>query len=105
MLNPNIGKKFQIPPKTPADSNPVASQPTLTNKMLSQASEAAKSAGLPTRATSGRRGRRPTPTTQKTIIKAVYFEPPVHQALINMQVQGQNVSKYINRLVKQALAM
>lgn len=50
------------------------------------------------------RGRRAS-SRQKTIMKGVYFEPAVYNALLEMQEKGQNVSKFVNRLVRQSLAV
>lgn len=106
MLNPNAGKKAQIPINT-AHSGP-SSQ---SNKMAMQAMESAKSASFapPAATTTSRaagqgRGRKKS-TSQKTIMKGVYFEPAVYEALVEMQDKGQNVSKFINRLVRQSLAV
>jgi hypothetical protein len=105
MVNPNTGKRAQIPINTAA--NVSSSQ---SDKMAQQALESAKAASFAPPATpSGRtagqgRGRRKS-TTQKTIMKGVYFEPAVYQALGEMQEKGQNVSKFINRLVRQSLAL
>jgi hypothetical protein len=38
-------------------------------------------------------------------MKGVYFEPAVYEALLEMQEKGQNVSKFINRIVRQSLAI
>jgi hypothetical protein len=105
MVNPNTGKKAQIPINTAAS---VAS--SQTNKMTLQAMESAKSASFappttaPTHSVGQGRGRRKS-TAQKTIMKGVYFEPAVYQALVEMQEKGQNVSKFINRLVRQSLTI
>jgi len=101
MVNPNTGKKAQIPLNTSASV--MSSQ---TNKMVSQAMESAKSASFTQQTTvSGQsRGRRKS-TSQKTIMKGVYFEPVVYNALVEMQDKGQNVSKFINRLVRQSLTI
>jgi len=105
MVNPNTGKKAQIPINTSASV--ISSQ---TNKMAHQAIESAKSASFDppaaasTHTTGQGRGRRKS-NGQKTIMKGVYFEPAVYQALVEMQEKGQNVSKFINRLVRQSLAL
>ena len=105
MVNPNAGKKAMIPINTAGGA--AASQ---TDKMAHQALESAKSASFaPPAASSGRtagqgRGRKKS-TSQKTMMKGVYFEPAVYQALVEMQDKGQNVSKFINRLVRQSLAI
>ena len=106
MINQNAGKKAQI------SINTAAVAPSPTDKMAHQARESAKAASfVPLAASSsGRntvgqgRGRRKS-ASQKTIMKGVYFEPAVYQALIEMQDKGQNISKFINRLVRQSLAI
>lgn len=106
MLNPNAGKKAMIPINTAGSAG--SSQ---TDKMAHQALESAKSASFapPAAAAAGHtagkgRGRKKS-TSQKTMMKGVYFEPAVYQALVEMQDKGQNVSKFINRLVRQSLAI
>jgi hypothetical protein len=108
MVNPNTGKKAQIPINT-ASSIPPASR---SDKMVSQALESAKSASFaPSPVPADRsaavgqgRGRRKS-LSQKTIMKGIYFDPAVLKALLEMQEKGQNVSKFVNRLVRQALAI
>lgn len=106
MVNPNTGKKALIPINTAAS---VSS--SHIDKMTLQAMESAKSASFaPSTAPAANRtvgqgrGRRKS-TSQKTIMKGVYFEPAVYQALAEMQEKGQNISKFINRLVRQSLAV
>jgi hypothetical protein len=104
MVNPNAGKKAMIPINTAGGS--ASSQ---ADKMTHQALESAKSASFAPAASSGHtagqgRGRKKS-TSQKTMMKGVYFEPAVYQALVEMQDKGQNVSKFINRLVRQSLAI
>jgi hypothetical protein len=106
MVNPNAGKKAMIPINTAGGTG--SSQ---ADKMAHQALESAKSASFapPPAASGGHtpgkgRGRKKS-TSQKTIMKGVYFEPAVYQALVEMQDKGQNVSKFINRLVRQSLAI
>jgi hypothetical protein len=105
MNNPNAGKRAQIPINTAAS----VIIPSQSDKMTLQAQESAKSASFSPAATAGRtagqgRGRKKS-TGQKTIMKGVYFEPAVYAALIEMQDKGQNISKFINRLVRQSLAL
>lgn len=52
-----------------------------------------------------RDSRRGDRRRQKTIMKGVYFEPAVYDALLEMQDKGQNVSKFINRIVRQYLVI
>lgn len=102
MINPNVGKKAQIPLNTTKN---ITKNPS--DKMLSQAMQSAKSASFtpPTaqpqtaKKPKIRRGRKPS-SGPKTILKGVYFEPAVYDKLIEMQEEGQNVSKYINRIVR-----
>jgi hypothetical protein len=108
-MNMNAGKKPLIPISTAAAASTPALSPSI-DKMTAQAKESAKSASfvsasapIPRHAGHGR-GRRHS-SSQKTILKGVYFEPAVHQALIEMQDKGQNVSKFINRLVRQSLTL
>ncbi|MDD5673643.1 MAG: hypothetical protein PHC61_05750 [Chitinivibrionales bacterium] len=107
MLNPNAGKKAMIPINTASSASH-----SQTDKMAHQALESAKSASFAppatstTRSTTSGQGRgRRKSTSQKTIMKGVYFEPAVYQALVEMQDKGQNVSKFINRLVRQSLTI
>ena len=107
MVNANTGKKVQIPLHTA----PAAASPS--DKMLSQAIESAKSASFappappaPAAKRSARVSRRkPSDPAKKTIMKGVYFDPAVYNALLDMQEKGQNVSKFINRIVRQSLAI
>jgi len=104
MTNPNAGKKALIP------INTAAVAPSQADKMTSQALKSAESASFaPAAASSAHtvgqgRGRRKS-TGQKTIMKGVYFEPAVYKALGEMQEKGQNVSKFINRLVRENLTV
>jgi hypothetical protein len=103
MTNPNAGKKALIP------INTAAVAPSQADKMTSQALESAKSASFAPAASSAHtvgqgRGRRKS-AGQKTIMKGVYFEPAVYKALGEMQEKGQNVSKFINRLVRENLTV
>ena len=107
-MNLNAGKKPLIPINT-AGSTPAAPS-SAVSKMTAQARESAKSASFPTisapsphKAGQGR-GRRAS-SRQKTIMKGVYFDPAVYEALLEMQDKGQNVSKFVNRLVRQSLAI
>jgi len=107
MVNPNTGKKAQIPINTA-----VSVAPSQTDKMTLQALESAKAAtftppvsSLTRSPATGQRRVRRKSTGQKTIMKGVYFDPAVYQALVEMQDKGQNVSKFINRLVRQSLTV
>jgi hypothetical protein len=110
MLNANAGKKIQIPLNT-APAVPAATSPA--DKMLSQAMESARSASFAPPAApapapvrpAGVSRRKPADPAKKTIMKGVYFEPAVYNALLVMQEKGQNVSKFINQLVRQSLAI
>jgi hypothetical protein len=99
MLNPNVGKKALIPINTASK----------TDKMAQQAMESAKSASFsppvsPGPKTGQGRGRHKS-TGPKTIMKGIYFDPEVYQALTSMQQKGQNVSKFVNRIARQALTL
>jgi hypothetical protein len=101
MLNPNTGKKALIPISTASSVS--------QDKMAQQAIESAKSASFappssPAITTGKGRGRRKS-SGHKTIMKGVYFEPAVYQALMELQDKGQNISKFINRIVRQSLAI
>jgi hypothetical protein len=109
MNNPNTGKRAQIPINTAASVSPSSN----TDKMALQAMNSAKSASFAPAAAPaaaslpvvGQGKNRRKSTSPKTIMKGVYFEPAVYQALVEMQEKGQNISKFINRLVRQNLAI
>jgi hypothetical protein len=109
-MNQNAGKKPLIPINTAAAASTATLAPSPVDKMTAQAQESAKTASFASSsAPSARhvgqgRGRRQS-TSQKTIMKGVYFEPAVYSALIEMQDKGQNISKFINRLVRQSLTI
>ncbi|MFP4365178.1 MAG: hypothetical protein ACLFR1_15050 [Spirochaetia bacterium] len=105
MINPNVGKKFQIPLNTAKNSAPAAAP---SDKMLSQAMQSAKSASFSSpkaqpqnKPVEKKNVREKTQSSApKNILKGVYFEPAVYEILMEMQEEGQNVSKYINRIVR-----
>lgn len=107
-MNLNAGKKPLIPINTSGSAS--AAPSSAVSKMTAQARESAKSASFPAlsapspRNAGQGRSRRPSPR-QKTIMKGVYFEPAVYNALLEMQEKGQNVSKFVNRIVRQSLAI
>jgi hypothetical protein len=102
MLNANVGKKAMIPLSTSSSAS---------DKIAHQARETAKAASFTPHAStaapaSKEKGRgRPKSTGPKSKLKGIYFDAVVFKELEDMQEKGQNVSKYVNRLVRQALSI
>jgi hypothetical protein len=48
---------------------------------------------------------KPQKETTKTVMKGIYFEPVVLNRLLELQKDGQNVSKLVNKVVKQHLGL
>ena len=114
-MNQNTGKAPLIPIGTAGKPVTPAVAPSSVEKISAaatkQAAAAAQTATFTTpppsptaKATHAGPGR-PRANTTPTKLKGVYFDPPVYDALVALQKRGQNVSKYINNVVRQALAV
>jgi hypothetical protein len=115
-MNQNAGNKPAIPLNSSRapQSSPSA---TIVDRISSQASAAAATATLaspsrppahPVASTayaSTQRKRRYAPATTKRVLKGIYFDTPVLDALRAMQSRGENVSLFVNDLVRRSLSL
>ena len=116
-MNQNTGKAPMIPigtagtPVAPAVTSPSVEKIKVAASR--QAAAAAQTATFhtptpapPARSAAAHSGPgRPRSNIAPTRLKGVYFDPSVYDALLTLQKRGQNVSKYINNIVRQSLAI
>jgi len=115
MNNPNAGKKALIPIGTAhrhsaaavADKAKAIMSHVVDTTKTTDFRPSAKSKAAPAGATRGanHNRRRRAADDRKTKMKGIYFEEPVYEALVHMQDEGQNASKWVNRLVKEKLGL